>query len=121
MILLPGFPVAAMIAFHVFAKPTIMKMRGDPLHILLARQQMVTAKVLRRIPSRLGHQTFARVFVEFLNGEYVAEPMRTSGSGIITSMVHANGLTVIPENREGVEAGEKIAILLLRSIRGVAE
>jgi molybdenum cofactor synthesis domain-containing protein len=121
VILLPGFPVAAMIAFHVFAKPTIMKMRGDPQHLLLARQQVVKAKVLRRIPSSLGFQTFARVFVEFRNGEYVAEPMRTSGSGVITSMVRANGLTVIPENREGVEAGEEVVVLLLRSIRVVTE
>jgi molybdopterin biosynthesis enzyme len=69
----------------------------------------------------LGSRTFARVFVEIRNGEHVAEPVRTSGSGIITSMVRANGLTVIPENREGVEAGEAVTVLLLRPIRGVTE
>lgn len=120
VILLPGFPVAAMIAFHVFANPTITTMRGAPQH-LLPHQQVVTAKLLRRIPSSLGSRTFARVFVEIRNGEHVAEPVRTSGSGIITSMVRANGLTVIPENREGVEAGEAVTVLLLRPIRGVTE
>jgi molybdenum cofactor synthesis domain-containing protein len=121
LILLPGFPVAAMIAFHVFANPTITMMRGAPQHLLLPHQKIVTAKLLRRIPSRLGSRTFARVFVEIRNGEHVAEPVRTSGSGIITSMVRANGFTVIPENREGVEAGEAVTVLLLRSLRGVTE
>lgn len=116
IILLPGFPVAAMIAFDVFVKPIVLKMLGAfPEQV---SRQTVRARVSRRIPSSLGNRTFLRVIVRQTGGKYVVEPLRTSGSGVISSLVKANGLVVIPENKEGLEEGEEVEVTLLRHIRG---
>jgi molybdopterin molybdotransferase len=46
----------------------------------------------------------------------VFEPLRATGSGVISSMVKANGMLIIPENKEGVEEGEQAEITLLRPL-----
>ncbi len=115
IILLPGFPVAAMLAFDVFVKPILLRMLGatsDPVC-----RQTVRASVSRRVPSSLGSLTFLRVAVSRVGGRYVVEPLRISGSGVISSLVRANGLVVIPENKEGLEEGEEVEVTLLRPIR----
>ncbi len=113
VVLLPGFPVAAMIAFDVFVHPIIDRMLGVATSL---PSPSVVAKALRRMPSSLGNRTFARVIVRRLEGEYVFEPLRTSGSGIISSMVRANGMVTIPENKEGIEEGEIVEVMLMRPV-----
>lgn len=54
-------------------------------------------------------------------GRIVFEPIRSTGSGVISSMVKANGMLVIPEDKEGVEEGEVVEIILLRPIDGASE
>lgn len=116
IILLPGFPVAAMIAFDVFVKPVILEMLGiSPEQV---GRQTIRARLSRRIPSSLGNMTFVRVSVKKVEGKYVAEPLRTSGSGVISSIVKANGLVIIPENKEGLEEGEEVEIVMLRHMGG---
>lgn len=114
IVLLPGFPVAAMISFNTFVKPILLKMLGSSVEC--DDGKTVRAKMLRRAPSSLGNRTFMRVLVHKLNGEYVAEPLRTSGSGVISSMIKANGLVVIPEDKEGVEEGEEVEVTVLKPI-----
>jgi molybdopterin biosynthesis enzyme len=48
----------------------------------------------------------------------VFEPLRTSGSGIISSMVRASGMVTIPENKEGIEEGEIVEVMLMRPVEG---
>jgi len=112
ILLLPGFPVAAIIAFQVFAHPIMLKMLGAKV---LPRPTL-RAKAIRRVPSSVGNRTFARVIVKKSDGEFFFEPLRTSGSGVISSMVRANGMVIIPENKEGIEEGETIEVTLLRPI-----
>lgn len=119
IVLLPGFPVAAMIAYDVFVEPIILSMLGA-----LTRRyerQTVTASALRRVPSSSGIRSFVRVFVMRRMGRIVFEPIRSTGSGVISSMVKANGMLVIPEDKEGVEEGEVVEIILLRPIDGASE
>jgi len=40
----------------------------------------------------------------------------TSGSGILTSMVRANGIVVVPEEKEGFEEGEVVDVILVRDL-----
>lgn len=112
IILLSGYPVAAMIGFDTFARPLIHRMRGTKEEQL----PMVRAKLLRRIPSPGGMRTFARVLVKRVNGELVVEPIRISGSGVITTMVRANGMVVIPESVDGYETGEEVDVTLFRPV-----
>ena len=115
VILLPGFPVAAMIAFDVFAHPIMNRLLGVTASL---PSPAVKARALRRMASSLGNRTFARVVVKRSDGEYVFEPLRTSGSGIISSMVRANGMVTISENKEGIEEGETVEVTLMRPIEG---
>lgn len=115
IVLLPGFPVSAMIAFEVFVKPLILKMLGASPEQM--ERRTVVAYVSRRIPSSLGNRTFVRVVVKKMGEKYVIEPLRTSGSGILSSLVKADGFVILPENKEGLEEGERVEVILLRSMR----
>jgi len=112
VILLPGNPVAAMIAFEVFVKPLILR--------LMEAQEELTPKIMgrltRRIASVQGFRTFNRVRVRRSGNQLSVEPIRLTGSGILTSMTKANGILVIPEDVEGYEAGEEVEVSLLRPV-----
>ena len=109
---LPGHPVAAMIVFRVFASRLIRLMLG----VSQEDRVLITAKLMRRIPSSLGMRTFARVLVKRSSDGYVAEPVRTSGSSILSTMIISNGVVAIPERREGIEAGELVEVELFRPV-----
>jgi molybdopterin molybdotransferase len=113
IICLSGYPVAAMIGFYVFARPLIAKMLGSTYEV----EPRVRARVTRRIASNVGMRSFVRVKVSDANGKYVAEPVRTTGSGILSSMIHANGLLIIPENIEGIDENQEVDIILFRPIQ----
>ncbi|MHA1379941.1 MAG: molybdopterin molybdotransferase MoeA [Candidatus Helarchaeota archaeon] len=106
---LPGFPVATIIGFEVFVGPTIRKMQGAKI---LDPRPVVKATLKRGIPSRLGRLDFARVKIEKINDEYFATPVRVAGSGIISSLVKADGVIKIPENIEGLEKDSIVLVYL---------
>ncbi|MEM2393742.1 MAG: molybdopterin molybdotransferase MoeA [Candidatus Bathyarchaeia archaeon] len=116
VIILSGNPVAAIFGFEVFARPVILKMLGlrdEP-------RPLVEAKLTRRISTALGRRTFVRVRVLMRGGQLFAEPISARGSGIISTMVKANGYVVVPENREGLEEGETVQVHLFDALE-VAE
>ncbi|MFO7966441.1 MAG: molybdopterin molybdotransferase MoeA [Archaeoglobaceae archaeon] len=114
VILLPGFPVAAMVAFYNFVPSILEKM----LDACIWERKYVRARAGRRIPSTEGVRTFTRVTIDGTadRERYIAHPIRTSGSGILSSMVKAHGFAIIPEGSEGVEKDEEVSVLLLRNI-----
>jgi molybdopterin molybdotransferase len=108
---LSGNPVAATVGFEVFALPTLLKLLG-----IKEARPAVEAKLTRRVAGALGRRVFLRVRVLEKNGEFFAEPVRVTGSGVLTTMTKANGYVIIPENREGVEEGESVRVHLFSSI-----
>jgi molybdopterin molybdotransferase len=112
IISLPGHPVAAIVSFNVFALPLIRLMLGAIQDFRI----VIRARLTRRIPSSLGMRTFARVLVKQSSEGYFAEPVRTSGSSILSTMTKSNGIVVIPEEREGIEKGEIVEVNLFRPI-----
>lgn len=116
IIALSGNPVAAMIGFDVFAKPLIRRMLGlkqaEP-------RPTVSAKITRRVNAALGRRTFVRVRVSQSRGEFLAEPVSTKGSGLISTMTKSNGYVMVPENREGLEEGEIVSVHLFDNLEGV--
>ena len=114
LILSPGNPVAALIAFSVFVKPIVAKMLGtSPGYV---KGQIIKAKMTRKEASPMGLRTFLRVIVRKVDENYVAEPIRTSGSSIISSLVKASGIVQIPEWKEGLEKDEEVDVELLRPL-----
>ena len=113
IVVLPGNPVAAMIGFEVFAKPLIEIMLG-----LRKTEQRFTAKarMTKAISTTLGRRTFVRVRVSQKNDELFAEPISVRGSSMLSTMTKANGYVIVPENREGLEKGETVAVHLFDNI-----
>ncbi|MEM3693127.1 MAG: molybdopterin molybdotransferase MoeA [Candidatus Bathyarchaeia archaeon] len=122
---LSGFPVAAWVGFYVFARPLILSLLGTKEEV----PPKVKARMTRRVASVPGLKVFLRVIVrregrqrekEYEgSGQLLAEPLRTSGSGILSSLLKSNGLVIIPEEKEGIEAGEEVEVILLRPIEEI--
>jgi len=120
---LPGNPVSTMVTFELFVRPAIRKMMG---HALPFRR---TVPVRVTEPIRLGPklQHFLRAVVEESHpggGEAVGLRVRLTGpqgSGILTSMVRANALLIIPEGQHETAEGALARALVLDDPHHVAE
>lgn len=106
---LPGNPVSSMITFEVFARPAILKMMGVKD---LARPRIM-AVMEDTIINKDSRRIFARVVVKKQNGKYFARLTGPQGSGILTSMIKANGIAVIPETAGKVEPGDNVEVMVL--------
>ena len=106
---LPGNPVSSMITFELFARPAIFKMMGRSDLSKLN----ITAVMEDSIENRDGRRIFARVAVSKRDGKYFAGITGPQGSGILTSMMKANGLAVIPETTKQVKAGTDVEVMML--------
>jgi len=114
VILTPGNPVAAIVAFNSFVRPIVTKIFG--ISAGHSKAQIIKARMTRKAPSQTGLRTFLRVVVQKGDEGFTAEPVRTTGSGIISSLVRANGMVIIPEHKEGLEQGEEVDVELLRPL-----
>ncbi len=110
--MLSGFPVAAIIAYMVIIRPTLRILLNLPEEPL----PKIKAKLSRRIATPVGFRSFMRVIVKKTKEGYIAEPLRLTGSGILSTLTKANGLLVILENIEGFEEGEEVEIILTQPI-----
>ena len=110
----PGNPVSAMVSFEMFARPAILKMAG---HTNLERPR-VEATVLEHISSD-GRESYIRAVVTRGDRGYVARTTGGQGSHMMTSLVKANALLMIPEGVKAVEAGTKLTALMIDWSGGV--
>ena len=106
---LPGNPVSSMVTFEQFARPAILRMMGKEI---LAKPT-IRAIIDDDIKSTDARRVFARVVVTRRDGQYHASVTGPQGSGMLTSMVKANGLAVIPENSSGAKAGDMVEVQML--------
>ncbi len=107
---LPGNPVSAMVSFELFARSALRKMLGKPAR----SQPTVRATLLDAVDKkRKGFRYFLRVQVERGDDGFTARLTGEQGSGILLSMVRADGLAVIPEEAASLEAGTVVDVLLL--------
>jgi len=105
---LSGYPVAATVGFEAFARPIILRLQ----RIEHEPRPVVKARLAKRVAGALGRRVYLRVKTLEKAGEFVAEPVRTRGSGLYSSMTRANGYVIIPEDREGLEESETVIVHL---------
>ncbi len=110
--ILSGYPVAAMFGFEVFVRPVILRLLG----IEDEHRPMLKARLTRGVASALGRRVYLRVRVFKERDEFFAEPIRTKGSGVLSTMTKTNGYVVIPENRNGLEDNEAAMVYLFGKI-----
>jgi molybdopterin molybdotransferase len=106
---LPGNTVSSMVTFEQFARPAILKMMG--MEVLA--KPTIRAIIDDDIANNDERRVFARVVVTRRGGQYHASLTGAQGSGVLTSMVKANGLAVIPENSSGAKAGDVVEVQML--------
>ncbi len=106
---LAGFPVASLVAFDLLVRPALWVAQGLPADWGHLR---VRAKLTRKIASSLGRADVVRVRVWSEAGELLAEPIRITGSSILSSMTQADGFVIVPESYEGFNKGQVIEVEL---------
>ena len=111
----PGYPVSAALTFDIFAEPLLAELMGAPPR----RRPRATARLARKLASPLGLDDWVRVRLGVVRGTMVATPL-PRGAGVLTSLVRADGLLVVPAGLEGHHAGEQVDIELLRGIDEIA-
>ena len=107
----PGYPVSAALTFDIFAEPLLAELMGAPPR----RRPRTTARLARKLASPLGMDDWVRVRLGVVGGAMVATPL-PRGAGVLTSLVRADGLLVVPAGLEGHHAGEQVDVELLRGI-----
>jgi putative molybdopterin biosynthesis protein len=107
----PGYPVSASLTFDIFAAPLLAALEGTA-----PRERPSTdARLARKLASAIGTDDWVRVRLGRVEGDIVATPL-PRGAGVLTSLVRADGLLVVPAGVEGHHAGEQVRVELLRGL-----
>lgn len=110
---LPGNPVAVMVTFLAFVRPALLQMMGvthrEPL-LLKAR----SAENLRKKPGRTEYQR--GVVSATPDGQLQVRTTGNQGSGVLRSMVEANGLIVLHHHQADVAPGDEVDVMMFEGV-----
>lgn len=105
---LPGNPVSCMVCFEEYVRPALRRMMG---HAWLHRPVRTAALAEGFVKEAGDPRThFLRVVAREREGRLVATATGPQGSGILSSMVRANALAVIPAGSGGVPPGGEVRL-----------
>jgi molybdopterin molybdotransferase len=106
---LPGNPVSAMVSFELFVRPALLRLMGYRKSV----RPSYRAIIAEDVANRDGRVYVVRVRAWREGSIWHASSTGAQGSGMLRSMVGANGLAFIPGGPRGVKAGEEVEFLLL--------
>lgn len=107
----PGYPVSAALTGEVFIEPLLARWLGRKPH----HPVTVTARLTRKVTSPAGDADYMRVAVGRVGEDLLAAPL-SRGSGVISSLVRADGITIIPPGSQGLPAGSEVQVRLYRDL-----
>jgi putative molybdopterin biosynthesis protein len=110
----PGYPVSAALTFDIFAAPLLAALEGAAPQ----RRPVARAHLARKLASVVGMDDWVRVRLGQVAGRVVATAL-SRGAGVLTSLVRADGLLVVPAGTEGHQAGEEVEVELLRGLEQI--
>jgi molybdopterin molybdotransferase len=105
---LPGHVVSAMIVFTLFVKPCLHHLEGEKE---TGPPSVRTARLSRNVPSAQGREDYIRVSLQSTSQGLLAVPI-FGKSGILSTMVRADGVLRIDQHCEGLEKGESVDVIL---------
>jgi molybdopterin molybdotransferase len=113
---LPGHTASAMVVAEVFLNPFLSRLSGKgdftgPLN------KGVEAELSRNIESASGREDYIRVRLRQKEGRLIADPI-FGKSGLISTLVEADGLVRVERNTEGLYEGERVKVLFISPERG---
>lgn len=106
---LPGNPVAVMVTFLAFVRPALLRMMGalsEPIPLLQAQ----SVQKLRKKPGRTEYQRGKVSRAE--NGTLQVSAIGNQGSGVLSSMVQANGLIVLHHGQGDINPGDTVDVMM---------
>jgi putative molybdopterin biosynthesis protein len=106
----PGYPVSAALTGEIFVESLIAQWTGRSPQELPVEQAFLT----RKITSPGGDDDYVRVAVGKVGDRLLAAPL-ARGAGVISSLVRADGLVLLPSGVQGVDAGDVVDVHLYRS------
>jgi putative molybdopterin biosynthesis protein len=106
----PGFPVSAALTAEIFVEPLISRWLGRPP----AEPVKVRASLTRKITSPGGDDDYVRLVLGRVGERLLAAPL-PRGAGMISSLVRADGIAVLPRGSQGAQAGEELEVRLYRN------
>ncbi len=110
---LPGNPVAVMVTFLAFVRPALLRMMGSnaaPAPLLRARSQEAIRK-------KAGRTEYQRGFVSTsADGQLQVCTTGNQGSGVLSSMVQANGLIVLAHDQGNVAEGDEVDVMVFDGV-----
>jgi molybdopterin molybdotransferase len=106
---MPGFPTSALIVFDMFIRPLLLRLGGDTApEAWPARRRARLARAHASVP---GREDYLRVQLAERDGALWAEPL-PGGSAAISNVLFADGLVLVPADRDKLAAGEEVDVLL---------
>jgi molybdopterin molybdotransferase len=109
---LPGNPVSSMITFEEFVRPALLKMMGHQRVI----KPFVKATMQESVKKKPGRVQFLRVRVLDDGEQLFATSSGDQNTGILRTLLRANGIAVLPADREQVHAGEEVNVHLIAAV-----
>lgn len=108
---LPGYPVSAAVTCELLVKPTLARWLGQPA----LERPAIEATLTRKVVSPEGEEEYLRVTVGQVGERMVATPL-PGGSGVLMSLVRADGIIRIPRGVQGYEPGATVRVNLLKPV-----
>jgi molybdopterin molybdotransferase len=109
---LPGNPVSSMITFEQFVRPALLKMMGHQRVI----EPLVRAVMQETIKKKPGRVQFLRVRVAKDGQRLVASSSGDQNTGILRTLLRANGIAVLPADLEQLASGEEVDVQLIAAV-----
>ncbi len=106
---LPGNPVSAMMTFEQFVRPALRKLMGHRAWF----RPVVLARLGERLRKQPGRLHFVRVRLSRESGEIIAVPTGSQSSGVLRSMVLAQGILIFPAQASELAAGTRAPVQVL--------
>lgn len=103
----PGYPVSAILTGEIFVEPLISRWLGRPA----ATPITIRARLTRKVTSPAGDDDYMRMAVGRVGDQVLAAPL-SRGAGVITSLVRADGITILPRGTQGLPAGSEVTVNL---------
>ncbi len=109
---LPGYPVSAIVVMDEIVRDLVYAAQGAAA----PARETVEGTLAKKLVSSLKYQEYVRVSLGKIGGRWSVSPL-PRGAGVISSFTKADGILVIDQNTEGIEAGKTVTVRLLRPLR----
>ena len=106
---LPGNPVAVMVTFLAFVRPALLRMMGST-RTAPPLLRATSTEAIRKKPGRTEYQR--GTVTREADGSLVARTTGNQGSGVLRSMVEANGLIVLHHQQGNVAVGDTVDVMV---------